>query len=103
VVEAAAASPHETVRIAAAAGLRNLAPAQAAPTVERLLDDQDAGVRKLALRAVTDLGMSSLEPKVESMAANDPEEALRQLADQGLRRFSSIREAGPEEAPRAGT
>jgi HEAT repeat protein len=98
VVDAAAASPHETVRVAAAAGLRNLAPAQAGPTVERLLDDQDAGVRKLALRAVTDLGMSGLEPKVKTMAADDPEEALRQLANQGLRRISQIRRAGREDA-----
>jgi HEAT repeat protein len=98
VVDAAAASPHETVRVAAAAGLRNLAPAQAGPTVERLLDDQDAGVRKLALRAVTDLGMSGLEPKVKTMAADDPEEALRQLANQGLRRISQVRRAGREDA-----
>jgi HEAT repeat protein len=98
VVEAATASPHETVRIAAASGLRNLAPAQAGPTIERLLDDKDVGVRKLALRAVADLGMSGLEPKVKKMAADDPEEGLRQQAKQGLRRISEIQSAGPEEA-----
>jgi len=95
VVEAASASPHETVRVAAAAGLRNLAPAQAGPTVERLLDNEDAGVRKQALQAVTALGMSDLEPKVKKMAAEDPEEGLRQLANQGLQRIAEVQGTDP--------
>jgi HEAT repeat protein len=95
VVEAASASPHETVRVAAAAGLRNLAPAQAGPTVERLLDNEDAGVRKQALQAVTALAMSDLEPKVKKMAADDPEEGLRQLAKQGLQRIAEVQGTDP--------
>ena len=96
VVKAASASPHETVRVAAAASMRNLAPAQAGPWVERLLDDKDAGVRKQALRAVADLGMSGLESKVKKMASGDPETGLRKMARQGLRqRRSESQSAGP--------
>jgi len=98
VIEAATASPHETVRVAAAAGLRNLTAAQAGPAVERLLDDQDAGVRKQAIRAVADLGMSGLEPKVKRIAAEDAESGLRQMARQGLRQISESQSAAPEKA-----
>jgi HEAT repeat protein len=103
VVEAASASPHESVRVAAAAGMRNLAPAQAGPWVERLLDDNDAGVRKQALQAAAALGMSGLEPKVKKMAASDPEKGLRQLAKQGLQRISKVQSASPKEAKPAET
>jgi hypothetical protein len=98
VIEAASASPHETVRVAAAAGMRNLTSVQAGPTIERLLDDKDAGVRKLALQAVAALGISTLDPKVKKMAAGDPEKGIRQLAKQGLQRNSEVQDAGPTAA-----
>jgi HEAT repeat protein len=84
VLESASTSPHETVRVAAASGMRNLAPAQASQWVERLLEDSDVGVRKQALHAVAALRMSGLEAKVRKMATADTEKGLRQLARQGL-------------------
>lgn len=98
VVEAAAASQHETVRVAAAAGLRNLSPSRAAPAAGRLLEDPDAGVRKQALRAVADLGVSSLEPKLKKIASADPERGLRQMARQGLQSLSAAEAARAREA-----
>lgn len=103
VVAAAAASPHETVRVAAGAALQNLMPREAAPMVERLLDDQDVGVRKQALRAAAQLELIALEPKLKRMAANDPEEGLRELASQGLQRFTELRNAGKNDTPAPGT
>jgi HEAT repeat protein len=93
VLEAASASPHEAVRVAAAAGMRNMAPAQAGPWVERLLDDPDSGVRKQALHAVSYLGIADLEPKVQALAEGDPEEGLRELAQRGLQKISADRVA----------
>ncbi len=101
VIEAASASSDEIVRVAAAAGMRNWAPSKAGPTVERLLDDQDAGVRKQALQAATALGMSVLEPKVKKMATSDPEKGLRQLAKQGLQQMSDALAASAKEAKSA--
>lgn len=98
VVEAAATSSHETVRVAAAASLSNLTPAQAAPAIERLLEDSDVGVRKLALRAVDDLEMNALASKVKKMAADDPEKELRQLAREGLQRASETQSTEPKAA-----
>ena len=101
VVQAAAESPHDTVRVAAAAGLRNLDKGRALPAVDRLLDDADVGVRKQALLAVSALGLSALEPKVRRMAARDPEKALRTTAKAGLRRAAKARDAAPASRSKA--
>jgi hypothetical protein len=39
--------------------------------------------------------MSDLEPKVKKMAADDPEEGLRQLAKQGLQRIAEVQGTDP--------
>ena len=57
---AAAASSHDIVRLAASSGLLNLSGEPAARLAERLLDDPDAGVRKVARRAASRLGLSAL-------------------------------------------
>ncbi len=87
-VENAASSPHDIVRVAAAAGLRNLAPEQVTSTVDRLLDDKDVGVRKQALLAAAGLGIVALKPKLQKIAARDREPGLRQLAKQSLLRLT---------------
>jgi HEAT repeat protein len=97
VLASAAGSSHEAVRVAAAAGLSNMSGSQALPLAERLLDDADPGVRKLALRAVGRLGMDTLEPKVKSLASSDSETALRQLAEQELKRIAEVRSAAKKE------
>jgi HEAT repeat protein len=79
IMEAASASPHETVRVAAAAGMRNLTAAKAGPWVERLLDDSDPGVRKQALQTVSALDLS-LDPKLAKISSSDPEKELRVMA-----------------------
>jgi hypothetical protein len=79
IMEAASASPHETVRVAAAAGMRNLTAAKAGPWVERLLDDSDPGVRKQALQTISALDLS-VDPKVAKISTSDPEKELRVMA-----------------------
>lgn len=98
VVSAAAASPHDSVRVAAAFGLRNLAPAQALTAAERLLDDRDVGVRKEALRAVSELGLATLAPKVKTLSKLDTEPRLRALAKNVLRQLSEVRAELSKEA-----
>ena len=98
VMEAACASPHETVRVAAAAGMRNLSPAQAGVWADRMLDDDDPGVRKQALKTITDLKLSSLEPKVKKVAASDPEKEIRQLAKQELQKGRAVQRASSKKA-----
>lgn len=98
VLASAAASPNESVRVAAATGLRNVPTSQALPWADRLLDDADVGVRRQALRSVARLGMETLEPKVKVMASRDAVPALRQLAKQELKRITDLRAAAVKES-----
>ena len=76
-----AAEHHDPqVRLAVAHGLRNADAAAPNDLLERLLGDHDAGVRKMAVSTVGDLGRSALKAKVAGIAANDPEEFLRAAA-----------------------
>ena len=83
IVNEAAGRPNPMVRAAAAGALRNLdqAPNQ---LLNSLLNDQDVGVRKVALRSVEASGPSTLPTdvatNVRDMSVNDPNPHLRQLA-----------------------
>jgi HEAT repeat protein len=89
VLAAAAMSPHAILRVAAAAGLRNVSGGRAIPLAERLLEDKDAGVRKFAVRASSRLGLSALEPKLRAIAMQDNVQALRRIAEGALQSMSS--------------
>ena len=91
VLKLAAASTHDIVRVAAAAGLRNLSAHQAASLTDQLLDDKDAGVRKLAVRAAGRLGLSAVEPKVEAIAMRDEVKLLRAIAAVALEKIWATR------------
>jgi HEAT repeat protein len=82
VLRVASRSPEDTVRVAAGAGLRNLEVP--APLVERLLTDEDVGVRSTTLRSVVKNPSSRVRADVERVAASDPDPALRDLAEQVL-------------------
>jgi hypothetical protein len=91
VLTAAATSAHDTVRVAAAAALRNLSAPQAMRLADHLLDDADAGVRKQAVRAAVGLNLDVLAPKVEAIAARDRVAALRAVARDELKKAATAR------------
>jgi hypothetical protein len=84
VVQTGAERPEAGVRVAVAAGARNLAPRRRSPVLLRLLDDDDAGVKKVALRAVPGQPEPALAAKVEALARSEREPALRSLAQEML-------------------
>jgi HEAT repeat protein len=88
VLQAAATSRHDTVRVAVAAGARNLDSADAREVLERLLDDQDVGVRKFALRSTQALRLTEMKPKVEEIATSDSVESMRSLASETLQEMN---------------
>lgn len=80
VLEHAVAHRDPIVRVAAAHAFS--AATDTPPAIlERLLDDTDVGVRKVALRAAT-TARSNLQfrGKISSMATNDPDEHIRAVA-----------------------
>jgi hypothetical protein len=78
--------PEATLHVTVAAAARNLVPQLRATMLLRLLDEDDVGVRKFALRAVPEQPESALVAKVERLARNEPQPALRRLAGEVLER-----------------
>jgi HEAT repeat protein len=85
VLERAAAHGDARVRVAAAHALGTDAGAPPA-LLERLLDDEDAGVRKVALRSAGDRKATHLKAKINAMAKSDPEAFVRSLAKDAAKR-----------------
>ncbi len=87
-LQAAVAHPNPVYRIAAAYALRN-APASATGVrlLGRLLDDQDVGVRKFALKSV-DLGnIASLKEQVRQVNLREQNEGLKTLSQSILQKL----------------
>jgi hypothetical protein len=84
VVELAARSPHDTVRVASAAGVRNL---QSVPDtlISQLAADLDFGVRKTMLSSIQSNPRPELRTKLQEIAQNDPTSSLRTTAEAILR------------------
>ena len=88
VLAAAATSAEPTVRVAAAAGLRNLAESDAGELADNLLVDADLGVRKQALQSVASFTTPAMTERLRRVADADPEAILRNVAAESLQRFS---------------
>ena len=67
------------VRVAVAGAARNFS-GESRDLLLRLLDDNDSGVRKVALRSIDELRPTGMHSKVQQIAENDPQESLRLLA-----------------------
>jgi hypothetical protein len=85
VVAQGAASEEPVVRVAAAASARRLPEEPASRIVERLLEDDDVGVRGHAVRSAVQIGTPDLLERVRVKAREDPSAALRELAERLLR------------------
>lgn len=96
VVALAGISAVAVIRAAAAAGLSNMKEPHVSQLADRMLDDSDAGVRKLALRAIGKLNITALIPKIKLLAAKDNNVRLRLLAKSELKQFSAARADGGE-------
>lgn len=94
VLMTASQSPYPAVRVAAAAGVTNLPTAVAADIVNKLLDDHDSGVLKVAIRAVQQHDTPELRSKIEQIQRADhppfladvAEATLKTLKDKDVRR-----------------
>jgi HEAT repeat protein len=74
------------VRVAVAHALQNTSDAPP-HLLERLLGDEDVGVRKLALTTVAELRLLAVQEKVATIAKRDPEEFIRDIAAETNRKL----------------
>jgi HEAT repeat protein len=70
-----------TVRVSAAASVQNLGDEQALELGRRLLDDDDLGVRKVAVNSAAQLESPEVRGELQKQAEADKDEAIRSLAD----------------------
>lgn len=83
----AARSSRAVVRVAAAAGARNLPAPDASDLLLVLLDDDDAGVRRKALKVASPGVRPEVLRKIEALATEDPDAGLRALSSEALQRL----------------
>jgi len=80
VVEAAAKSPEDVLRVAAASGIRNLQVRDVERITNLLKNDPEVGVRKVMLHSVVKFKSPQLAIHLQEMVDKDPEPQLRELA-----------------------
>jgi HEAT repeat protein len=89
VVELASTSSEDIVKAAAGFALSELPAAETMAIANRLLSDPDAGIRAQAVRFAAQAGVEGLARRVQSIADDDPEVAVRELAAQLIGESSS--------------
>jgi HEAT repeat protein len=76
----AARNPRPEVRVAVAANAGRLPAEKSDSILEPLLDDSDVGVRKFAIKSVSDRSGGRVRRRLSEIAAGDRDPALRGLA-----------------------
>src|SRR3712207_6372048 len=84
IVAAAGNHPNAAVRVAAATGLQHPPEQQAGPIADRLLGDQDVGVRKLTVKSAAAFRSPAMRSRLEAQARREPEPMIRDLITQTL-------------------
>jgi HEAT repeat protein len=69
-----------TVRVSAAASVQNVGDDQALELGRRLLDDDDLGVRKVAVNSAAQIESSDVRGELQKQAESDEDETIRSLA-----------------------
>lgn len=86
VLQTAAQSEDPIVRVAAAAGIRNLSQIAASQISLMLLDDADIGVRKVVLKSLPTQVTPQLRLKLETLTRQESNPLIRQLSTEVLNR-----------------
>jgi HEAT repeat protein len=85
IVEEAALHPQPAIRVAAASGLKNLKTEDVAGRIaQRLVTDQDLGVRKVTVKSVAALPMPGLRQKIRVAGERDPDQTIKELVIKSL-------------------
>jgi hypothetical protein len=85
----AASSPDASIRAGAASGVGSISSELAEPVLMSLINDERAGIRKLALSAVPDSASEDLLGVVNARRSAESQPAVRGLAEAVFERISS--------------
>ena len=85
ILEEAALHPEPAIRVAAATGLKNIKTEDVAGRIaDRLITDQDIGVRKVTIKSVAALPMPGLRQKIRVAGEKDPDQMIKELVIKSL-------------------
>jgi hypothetical protein len=87
ILKEAAQNSYPEVRVAAAAGSRNLPAPAASDVLLSLVNDHDIGVRMRSLKSVPIDVIPALRQKIEDLTTTDPDPAIRTFSSQVLGRL----------------
>jgi HEAT repeat protein len=89
-LRSASSHANPVMRIAAAHALRNAAAQpEAVQMIDKLLDDEDVGVRKFALKSVQHANIRSLKAKVEHLNRNESTELMKNLSSEVIQKMNN--------------
>lgn len=86
----AAVDPRKEVRVAVAASVSNLKPQDANNILLKLLTDKELGVRKFAVKSVSEAHDEAVHAKLQEIQARDPSMPIRDVAKSKLRELKLI-------------
>jgi HEAT repeat protein len=84
----AAGKPRMEVRVAVATASSNMPAETSDQVLASLLADDHSAVRKWAINAVSERNSAAVREQVTALAANEPDDRLRSLADEKARAVS---------------
>ena len=88
-LRSASSNANPVMRVAAAHALRNAAAQPAAvQMIDKLLDDEDVGVRKFALKTVQHANLRSLKAKVEQLSKKESTEFMKSLSTEVFQKIN---------------
>jgi HEAT repeat protein len=90
ILSRAVADPRPEVRVAVAACSSYLKPSDANNILLKLLDDTDLGVRKFAVKAVSETHDAAVHAKLRDIETQDPAPPIRNVARDKLRGLKLI-------------
>lgn len=85
ILSKAVADPRQEVRVSLAASVGRLTPEEGSELLLRLLDDEDLGVRKFAVRSVAGTHDAPVHAKLRALGSQDPALPIREVAAEKLR------------------
>jgi HEAT repeat protein len=89
-LQRATRDPRDEVRVALAASVTRVATSDANPLLLSLLDDADLGVRKFAIKSVSDAHDAAVLRKLRELQDRDPVPAIRDGAASRLRQLRVV-------------
>jgi HEAT repeat protein len=84
----AAADTRKDVRVAVAASVSNLKPQDANSILLKLLNDEELGVRKFAVKSVSEAHDEAVHGKLQEIQARDPSPPIRDIAKSRVRELN---------------